>query len=218
MPKTVIKEAKKATKDKKTTKTVLNNGGEIPKKCTTTNITSILAPDSLMHLDPIHIQRTVIHQTTNMRCIFPDGFLPRNRVDIQCWWCRHKFESAPIGIPTKYHQKQKTELSDNLMESVEMFETYGIFCTFPCALAYIMDNRKDQIFKDSVALLHLMYYRFFNKHIVIKKAIHWSMIKGNGGDRNINNFRTTYDEKVSLTNNIASLVFQIPIGRYVQIT
>lgn len=41
---------------------------------------------------------------------------------IHCYWCCHRFDNAPFGIPVKYlHQR---------------FHVYGCFCSLECATAY----------------------------------------------------------------------------------
>ena len=53
--------------------------------------------------------------------------LPLN-TDIYCFWCKHSFNSIPIGCPLSY---------DN---TNDIYITDGLFCSFNCTLAYINDN------------------------------------------------------------------------------
>lgn len=60
--------------------------------------------------------------------------------NINCWWCCHKFDTVPIGIPVKYNMK------------ISKFLVKGIFCTFGCMTAY---NKIYNIGKKS--LIKFMY-------------------------------------------------------------
>lgn len=45
-----------------------------------------------------------------------------SNTSICCYWCCHKFDNAPYGIPVSYHNNQ--------------FDVYGCFCSLECASAY----------------------------------------------------------------------------------
>lgn len=49
---------------------------------------------------------------------------------IACYWCCHKFDNPPFGIPVKYVNEQ--------------FHVFGCFCSLECAAAYNLDS-KDSI-------------------------------------------------------------------------
>lgn len=203
--KTKVTEKKVVEKTEKAKKPV------IPSRRTTTHITTILAPDDIMHLDPIKMQRTTVSLKTTMRGLFPNSFLPQEKVDLLCWWCHHDFDTPPIGLPIARHDKQ------NITKYVpEIYEVTGIFCSFPCAVAYVKHNNNDITYKDSLALLHEMYYRFYGKHVVIDEAPDWRLTKSHGGDMTITAFRNTRGKDMRLTLNNASLVYQVPLGKYVE--
>lgn len=46
-----------------------------------------------------------------------------DKTDSCCWWCCHKFDSIPIGMPVDYNDKLKK------------FRVKGVFCSFACMLA-----------------------------------------------------------------------------------
>ena len=48
-----------------------------------------------------------------------------DKTDISCWWCCHKFDHIPLGIP-EYINKDK-------------FHLFGCFCSFNCMMAYNLD-------------------------------------------------------------------------------
>ena len=46
-----------------------------------------------------------------------------DKTDVSCWWCCHKFDSIPLGLPTNYNAK------------IRKFRVKGVFCSFACMLA-----------------------------------------------------------------------------------
>ena len=48
--------------------------------------------------------------------------------NIYCYWCCHKFDNPPFGIPVKYVDK--------------LFHVYGCFCSLECASAYNFDSKE----------------------------------------------------------------------------
>jgi len=49
---------------------------------------------------------------------------------IHCYWCCHKFENAPFGIPLKYINNK--------------FHVFGCFCSLECAAAYNFNSKESQ--------------------------------------------------------------------------
>lgn len=62
--------------------------------------------------------------------------------DVCCWWCCHKFESVPIGLPLDYNIKTKK------------FKVKGVFCSFACMTAYGERELKDVSFKATADFLY----------------------------------------------------------------
>jgi hypothetical protein len=46
-----------------------------------------------------------------------------DKTDVCCWWCCHKFDSIPIGMPFEYNSK------------INKFRVKGVYCSFACMLA-----------------------------------------------------------------------------------
>lgn len=128
----------------------------------------------------------------NKKCIitmhsrFPEGFLP-DRTDIFCWWCRHDFNTSPIGCPLRYVSnhlvknytseitKDNYVIKENVSSMVSLekvseneritykkvendfYETEGVFCSFNCCLAYIEDNKNRPDYRNSIVLLNKIY-------------------------------------------------------------
>jgi hypothetical protein len=47
---------------------------------------------------------------------------------IHCYWCCHKFDSSPFGVPLKFTQGR--------------FKVYGCFCSLECATSYNFDSKE----------------------------------------------------------------------------
>jgi hypothetical protein len=66
--------------------------------------------------------------------------------DIHCWWCCHKFDTLPLGLPEKYYEKK--------------FHTIGHFCSFNCSMAYDLSLNDHKIW-DRISLLYYLRNMIF---------------------------------------------------------
>lgn len=125
-----------------------------------------------------------------------------------CWWDRHKFSSPPIGCPLKRMVNKTGERTHTY------FLTEGIFCSFPCVQAYILEQTS-VLYKESSCLLSLMRKENLNSRsgennveirkvslINIEPAPSWKLLKDYGGHLNIDEFRasfgrTAYNETIN---------------------
>lgn len=64
------------------------------------------------------------------------------KTDTACWWCCHKFNSVPIGLPVYYNKVQNK------------YRVYGVFCSFPCVTAY--DISKNSTYKYLILDLYIL--------------------------------------------------------------
>lgn len=109
------------------------------------------------------------------------------KTDLACWWCRHKFETHPVGCPYRITKTKE-------------IHTIGIFCSCECALAYANDSHSHRIklFSGSMTL-------YMRKLILGKKyseplhpAPHWSSLKAYGGMLTIEQFRYHTEKVVAI--------------------
>lgn len=185
-----------------------------PMKKKTTSLAVLVAPSLVMNLEPIKLQRSNTILMTTMSRFLATRFLPQGKCDIDCWWCRHSFDTAPIGVPIKRYDQQHI-----VGYTPECYETDGIFCSFPCAMAYIEEHLKlrDPLYKDSSSLLNEIYYRVYNKQEKIIAAPSWKKLKICGGDASITQFKNTFGDEMLLTSNLATQIYQIPFGHYIEL-
>jgi hypothetical protein len=75
----------------------------------------------------------------------------------------------------------------------ECFETDGIFCSFNCCKSFIMDNRKNPLYSQSISLLLKLYEHIHGtRSVTIHSAPHWKMLKEFGGNLTISEFRNSF--------------------------
>lgn len=175
------------------------------------NVTSLFTqPSKNMFSDVSKIKSTSL---TTMSEFMTSKCLPLLPADKPCWWCKYKFNNTPIGAPLKYFdttkntdvdiciflKSQNFKTDDNFY-----FETEGIFCSFPCCKAYILEQGfRSTKYKNSLTLLTLMYEKIFGKIEEIPVAPSWKLLQKWCGPLSINQFREgfkiySYDETMNI--------------------
>lgn len=137
-----------------------------------------------------------------------------------CYWDRNPFETVPIGCPIKYisataTKKYHSEISKDMYtirESVTSlkaslikdpsinvdaeyyYETDGVFCSFNCAKAFILDNKHNKLYDQSMILLYKMY-NDVNKSTssTFDAAPSWRLLKEYGGNLSLKDFRESFN-------------------------
>jgi hypothetical protein len=94
------------------------------------------------------------------------------QTDVHCYWCCHAFGGVPLGLPLKYDINSKK------------FRTTGIFCSFPCLIAYNNNNKCN-----CMPEIQLLYKLICNNNEVLKSAPERECLKMFGGNLNIEDFR-----------------------------
>lgn len=145
-----------------------------------------------------------------------------NLLRYHCFWCRHPFDTRPIGCPIKYVSSQAEKKyhshisrdtytikenvttkrrmildeSDQLSIKIgEYYETDGVFCSFNCCQSWVNDNKHNRIYDRSTMLLMKMYNTIMGtRMIVISPAPHWRVLETYGGHLNIIKFREGFNK------------------------
>lgn len=151
-------------------------------------------------------------------------FLPE-KTEIKCFWCRNDFNTAPIGCPLRYVPsniektyiseitKDKYTIKENLGKSsfpidmqpndkieykintMDYYETDGIFCSFNCLLSYILENTKNPMYRNSRNLLYKLYFDIFGYHPKeLIPAPSWRLLQEYGGPLSITTFRKSFNK------------------------
>ncbi len=167
-----------------------------------------------MFLDP---HKSLVKLWGNMIDISQGESLPRYTTK-PCWWCRSTFNSHPIGCPIKYNPEKSSGIDkDRMLERLQklnlpatagtdFFETEGLFCTFPCVKAYILDQisrTKSPKYKKSLTILTLLYMKLMGNVVIIPTAPTWKVITDWGGHLSPQEFRAStglleYSETVNI--------------------
>lgn len=131
-----------------------------------------------------------------------------------CYWCRHPFDSPPIGCPIDYKPKviartYSSEISKDtfsVLESIprktkivnpsivnmsmsESYETDGVFCSFNCALAFANDNKLNPMYSRSISLINRIYSDIYEKGSVLTPSPSWRLLEDYGGPLTIDEYR-----------------------------
>lgn len=142
----------------------------------------------------------------NMIDVLHNGVLPPSTTKA-CWWCRHSFNTRPIGCPLRYYSNDAPGVDrDRYLEKIEeaglpegdstdFFECEGYFCSFPCCKAYILDQGSNPRYKDSASLTTLMYKTSKGEMPgpdTFPTAPTWKLLRAYGGHLAINEYRATF--------------------------
>jgi thiol-disulfide isomerase/thioredoxin len=100
--------------------------------------------------------------------------------DVSCLWCCHQFKTTPWGIPFKFVN--------------DKFQLFGNFCMPNCALAYILQNYKDDDLWEKVALLNLLFFKVCGQYKNITPAFDKMALKMFGGTLEIEEYREIVGE------------------------
>ena len=144
--------------------------------------------------------------------------------DKPCHWCGYNFQTAPIGCPLRYlpddinNQTFLRYLQERNMDSstTDLFETEGLFCSFPCCKAYIMDNRFSNKYKRSISLLYLLYFKVYGVRMNIPRAPHWKLLERWCGSMTIEEYRNSFCRLVYNISPNIKRPFMYTTGTYVE--
>lgn len=157
-----------------------------------------------------------------------------------CFWCRHAFNTVPIGCPLRYvtdkvvqmHTSEITKERYYIVHQVtadadtsssntktmirNYYETDGCFCSFNCCLAYIQNCNHNPIYMNSKRLLMKMYSEIFNttKLVKIFPAPSWRLLKEYGGFMDIQEFRNSFKNYIYIDHkyHISKIPKIMPVG------
>jgi hypothetical protein len=132
------------------------------------------------------------------------------KTDLCCWHCTEPFHTRPLGLPLKYvpdfflstfrSDKEdaqpsvyKTDVyTKECKEDVYMrdyFETEGIFCSFPCMIAYGTARSSKIEYKNWRGLVPRLHKKIYEKELVWRCAPDPRLLKKFGGHLSIEDFR-----------------------------
>jgi hypothetical protein len=95
---------------------------------------------------------------------------------ISCYWCCHRFDNSPFGIPINYVN--------------DTFQVYGCFCSLECAAAYNFSENSSQDEMWERNQLINMFSRKVKLGNIVKPAPSRLSLKKFGGYMDIETFRS----------------------------
>jgi hypothetical protein len=155
------------------------------------------------------------------------GSLP-NRTDLSCWHDHHPFSTSPIGCPIRFVDQalEKHQIDTHYITTTTpnqpprintncYYLTMGIFCSFPCVLAFINSHKNESLYKDSKSLLYSLYYKLYATEMKIKPANDWQCLKNYGGNMTIEEFRRTFCTCNYVITPDIKRPFMVSVGKHV---
>lgn len=111
-------------------------------------------------------------------CMACDGNTWLQNTNVACFWCCHKFDHTPWGIPTKYDS------------NTGIFKLSGIFCSPNCALAHLLQSEHNNVLLwEKVSLLNLLHYKIYMTDENLVPAPDKLCLKMFGGPLAVEEFR-----------------------------
>jgi len=98
--------------------------------------------------------------------------------NVFCWWCRHPFKNEPCSAPI-----YSTSENGIRME--------GSFCSYNCALSYIVDQNT-YLMWECASLLRTMHKKETASKERLLPAPHWKTLKSYGGELDIEKYRENF--------------------------
>ena len=197
----------------------------------TTDITELLE-------QPVHqVASTFMDDSKNYSVSMVDAIVDSQLSNnLCCFWCRNYFPSTAIGCPLQYKPKRMYKqfvseitsdvytVSEHVTNTIDQsshteeghYETEGVFCSFNCCMAYILDNQHNSKYKHSKNLLYNLHRSLFpaQKFHIIKPAPSWKLLREYGGTLTIDEFRKSFGQYVYVEKeyNIKHMPRIRPIG------
>lgn len=136
---------------------------------------------------------TMLHHITNS--------IIDKKTDIHCFWCKHSFQTHPIGCPIKFNDKHQ-------------YICDGVFCSFNCCMSFIIDNQHNPYYENSIHLLYNIYKTISRSNNKIEQAPNWRLLDIFGGHLTISQFRDSFYkvEYIDSDTKLHTLPTLLPIG------
>jgi hypothetical protein len=127
------------------------------------------------------------------------------KTNVNCWWCCHGFDTLPIGIPIKYNDISNVEINikyknkiwyqkkeHKINEKSNFFYLKGVFCSFNCMIAYVMESKNYNYYKIKYLIKYLQK-KLLGHNDEILPAPPKEILKIFGGDLTIESFRDKFN-------------------------
>lgn len=95
--------------------------------------------------------------------------------------------------------------------------TLGVFCSFPCVLAHIDENKHIHAYRDSKSLLQSLYYKLYSTDLNVKPASSWQSLKSYGGTLTIEEFRRAFCTCNYVITKDIRRPFMVSVGKHIEV-
>lgn len=197
-------------------------------------------PANTTNISDLTISHSSIDDTKKHCITMLDSISKQTIQQTFCFWCKHPYDSYPIGCPLEYvpnkrmyiHTSEITDEQYAIYEKVSKYSeanddsstrntlihnyyiTDGTFCSFNCCMAYITDHTHLSTYHKSTHLLHRMYSDLYGQVSKINPAPHWRVLKSFGGFMDIHEFRNSFSTHLYIQQDktITSIPKMIAVG------
>jgi len=112
------------------------------------------------------------------------------------YYMKENVTSSKLANIQQLHENASSSVQIAAIEN-DYYLTDGIFCSFNCAFAFAKEQLHDLFYKDSISLLHTLYYSFFGKKMEkIVPSPSWRLLEQYGGHLSIAKFRESFNQVV----------------------
>ena len=160
---------------------------------------------STLYVGPVNIAATSVLRAIaiNPSPMIPNSFVETNSYFIGVTHTMPVISICGNQITAFINDVAPGSFTNNFDGHFEFFETEGMFCSFPCIKAYIMENLNNPRYKESLSNLTLL---FSNIHKCVKPipiAPSWKVLEDWCGHQTIEQYRSSFDRLVyEDTNNV----------------
>lgn len=107
----------------------------------------------------------------------PIAYQIKNDKNVDCWWCRHSFDTVKVELPENYYN--------------DTFFCIGNFCSYNCASSYNIELNDENVYKRQ-SLLYMKYKNTYNEYKKIVPAPSWKILEKAGGSVSIEKYRENF--------------------------
>lgn len=167
---------------------------ELKKKCATIKkLQDEISAKSEFCAESTAVQKMMNTKRLSTKLVTINSEFPiTEKTKVACWWCTHNFDTPPCYIPEKYYK--------------EKYHVFGCFCSYSCALAYIL---KDDEYKMPTrrSLVKMLYAELYETDQPLCASPPKEILKKFGGPLTIEEYR---DTKTLASKDYKMIITQIP--------
>lgn len=147
---------------------------------------------------------------------------------IPCGWCRAPIPrgTRPVGCPMRYTNpstpkarrrvREQLQRSNLPTDTLDFFETEGVFCSFNCVRAFIDSMVGNPRYRECAMLLDMLYEKMYGTRTQIRPAPPWRTLDLHGGHLTPEEYRASTEWLAFRDTSNMRRSFMHPMAYYVQ--